>query len=300
MANFITGRIGVKVSIFVNLFIFIVMVIGTYILIDRQSKALEAELLRNAQTQSIVGAKMMSKVIEEAIDNGVFSVADAFDTNYVPIGNFTPPKFHTKYDTYLDKAILSLQDEFLVDKSIVFAVTVDKNGYLPTHNSPFQQPITGDVEKDKVGNRTKRVFNDPVGLKAAQNTQKGFQQIYKRDTGQTLWDISSPIMVKGKHWGGFRIGIELTTIETAKKKLMLTLLVIMGTILILSILLTTFIVSRFLAPVKALAIRADNLAHGKLLQDEIVATQHDEIGELQESLNRLRMSMLIALKMKSR
>lgn len=300
MANFITGKIGVKVSIFVNLFIFIVMVIGTYILIDRQSKALEAELLRNAQTQSIVGAKMMSKVIEEAIDNGVFSVTDAFDTNYVPIGNFTPPKFHTKYDTYLDKAILSLQDEFLEDKSIVFAVTVDKNGYLPTHNSRFQQPITGDVEKDKVGNRTKRVFNDPVGLKAAQNTQKGFQQIYKRDTGQTLWDISSPVMVKGKHWGGFRIGIELTTIETAKKKLMLTLLVIMGTILILSIILTTVIVGRFLAPVKALAERADNLAHGKHLQDEIVATQHDEIGELQESLNRLRMSMLIALKMKNR
>ena len=107
-------------------------------------------------------------------------------------------------------------------------------------------------------------------------------------------------MVKGKHWGGFRIGIELTTIEAAKQKLMLTLLVIMGTILILSIVLTTAIVSRFLAPIKVLSNRADSLAHGKNLQDEIVATQHDEIGELQESLNRLRMSMLIALKMKNR
>jgi HAMP domain-containing protein len=300
MANFITGKIGVKVSIFVNLFILIVMAIGTYVLIDRQSKALEAELLSKAQSQSIIGAKMMSKILEEAIDNGVFSVADAFDTNYVPIGNFTPPKFHTKYDTYLDKAVLSLQDEFLEDKSVVFAVTVDKNGYLPTHNSRFQQPITGDNAKDLTGNRTKRVFNDPVGLKAAQNTQKGFQQIYKRDTGQILWDISSPIMVKGKHWGGFRIGIELTTIDAAKKKLLLTLVVIMGTILILSIVLTTAIVSRFLAPIKTLSERADNLAHGKHLQEEIVATQNDEIGELQESLNRLRMSMLIALKMKNR
>jgi HAMP domain-containing protein len=300
MVQFITGKIGVKVSIFVNFFILIVMVIGTIILIDRQSASLEAELLSRGQIQSIVGAKMISKILEEAVDNGVFSVADAFDTNYAPIGNFTPPKFHTKYDTYMDKAILSLEDEFLQDKSVVFAVAVDANGYLPTHNSIFQQPITGDTEKDKVGNRTKRVFNDPVGLKAAQNTQKGFRQIYHRDTGQLMWDISTPIMVKGKHWGGFRIGIELTTIETAKKQLMLTLLAIMGTILVLSILLTTAIVSRSLAPIRVLSNRADELAHGKNLQDEIVSSRHDEIGELQGALNRLRMSMLIALKMKNK
>jgi HAMP domain-containing protein len=298
MAHFITGKIGVKVSIFVNFFILIVMAIGTYILIDRQSASLEAELLNRGQIQSIVAAKMVGKILEEAVDNGVFSVTDAFDTNYVTIGNFTPPKFHTKYDTYLDKAILSLEDEFLQDKSVVFAVAVDTNGYLPTHNSAFQKPITGDQEKDKVGNRTKRVFNDPVGLKAAQNKEKGFRQIYHRDTGQILWDISTPIMVKGKHWGGFRIAIELTTIETAKKQLMLTLLAIMGTILILSIILTTAIVSRSLAPIKALSNRADDLAHGKELQDEIATTRHDEIGELQGALNRLRMSMLIALKMK--
>ncbi|MFH0729411.1 MAG: HAMP domain-containing protein [Pseudomonadota bacterium] len=300
MIHFITGKIGVKVSILVNSFILIVMVIGTYILINKQSASLEAELFLRGQTQSIIGAKMIGKILDEAIDNGVFSVADAFDVNYVPIGNFVPPKYHTKYDAYMDKTILSLQDEFLLDKSVVFAVAVDKNGYLPTHNTPFQKQITGDAESDKVGNRTKRLFNDPIGLKAAQNTEKGFQQIYLRDTGQVMWDISSPIMVKGKHWGGFRIGIELTTINIAKRKLMLTLLTIMGAILVLSIFLTTVIVSYSLAPIKVLADSADNLARGKNLQYEIVATRHDEIGDLQESLNRLRMSMLIAMKMKNK
>jgi methyl-accepting chemotaxis protein len=300
MVHFITGKIGVKVSILVNFFILIVMAIGTYILINRQSQSLEAELLLRGQTQSIIGAKMIGKILDEAIDNGVFSVADAFDVNYVPIGNFSPPKYHTKYDAYMDKTILSLQDEFLLDKSVVFAVAVDNNGYLPTHNTPFQKQITGDAEVDKVGNRTKRLFNDPIGLKAAQNTEKGYQQIYLRDTGQVMWDIASPIMVKGKHWGGFRIGIELTTIDIAKKKLMLTLLTIMGTILVLSIVLTTVIVSFSLAPIKVLSGKADNLAKGKNLQDEIVSARHDEIGELQESLNRLRMSMLIAMKMKNK
>ena len=300
MANFITGKIGVKVSIIVNLFLFIVMAVGTYILISKQSESLEAELLYRGQMQSLIGAKITSKLIEEAIDNGVFTVSDAFDTNYVEFGNFTPPKYHTKYDAYFDKSILAIEDEFLQDKSVVFAIAVDANGYLPTHNSRFQQPITGDQQKDLVGNRTKRVFNDPIGLKAAKNLEKGFRQIYHRDTGQVIWDISSPITVKGKHWGNFRIGIELTTIEQAKQNLMYTLVAIMGSILILSILLTTVIVSRSLNPIRTLSARADELAHGRNLQDEIETSRKDEVGELQASLNRLRLSMLIAMKKKTK
>jgi len=31
-------------------------------------------------------------------------------------------------------------------------------------------------------------------------------QTYKRDTGEVMHDLSVPIYVDGKHWGGFRIG----------------------------------------------------------------------------------------------
>ncbi len=296
MFKFITGKIGVKVSLLVNFFILIVMSAGTYFLVTQQSLSLERELLSRGKIQSIVGAKMIGQIIEEAIDNGVFSVKDAFDTDYELIGNFEPPKYHTKYDFYLDKAILGLQDEFLLDKSIVFAVAVDKNGYLPTHNTRYQKPITGNPEQDKVGNRTKRVFNDPVGLKAAQNTAKGLLQVYHRDTGVTMWDVSSPIFVKGKHWGGFRIGLSLEVINTAKKKLMNTLVTMMGGILTLSLVLTFISVNRSLAPLRKLTIAATGLASGKNLKDEIRVTRHDEIGKLQETLDRLRLSMIIALK----
>lgn len=114
-------------------------------------------------------AKLISIVPEEAVDNGVFTVKDVFDTKYEIIAGFEPKKYHTKYYSYLDKAILSIQDEFLKDESVVFAVAVavDVNGYLPTHNTRYQQPITGDQQKDLVGKRTKRIFNDPNGLKAA-------------------------------------------------------------------------------------------------------------------------------------
>ena len=296
MFNFITSRIGVKVSLKVNCIILIVMSIGTYFLVSQQNQSLEQELLNRGKIQSIIGAKMIGQILEEAIDNGVLTVKDAFDTNYEIIGDFDPPKYHTKYDFYLDKAILGLEDEFLLDDSIVFAVAVDRNGYLPTHNTRFQKPITGDREKDKVGNRTKRVFNDPVGIKAARNTTKGFLQIYHRDTGEVMWDVSSPIYVKGKHWGAFRIGLSLEAIKAAQKKLTKTMITIMGGILLLSLILTFLTVNSSLAPLHTLTEIAMDLANGENLDREIKITRNDEIGKLQETLERLRMSMMIIFK----
>ena len=298
MMNFFTGRIGMKVSMIVNAFILIILSVGTYVLIAKQSGSLEAELLNRGRIQSIVGAKMVGQILEEAIDNGVFSVTDSFDTHYEKIGDFDPPKFHTKYDFYMDKAILALEDEFLDDQSIVYAVAVDTNGYLPTHNTRFQQPITGDQAKDKTGNRTKRIFDDPVGIKAARNVDKGLLQVYKRDTGETMWDVSSPIFVKGKHWGGFRIGLSLAAIDAAKTQLTHTVFGIMATILVISLSLIFIIVNHFLAPIRTLSDAANNIAAGKQLDEEIVTTNNDEVGELQGALDRLRTSMVIALRRK--
>lgn len=298
MMNFFTGRIGMKVSMIVNAFILIILSVGTYVLIAKQSRSLETELLNRGRIQSIVGAKMVGQILEEAIDNGVFSVTDGFDTHYEKIGDFDPPKFHTKYDFYMDKAILALEDEFLDDQSIVYAVAVDTNGYLPTHNTRFQQPITGDQAKDKTGNRTKRIFDDPVGIKAARNADKGLLQVYQRDTGETMWDVSSPIYVKGKHWGGFRIGLSLAAIDDAKTQLRHTVFGIMATILVLSLSLIFIIVNHFLAPIKTLSNTANSIAAGKQLDEEIVTTNNDEVGELQGALDRLRMSMVIALRRK--
>jgi len=142
------NKISVKVAIMVNLILFVVVAAGAYYIADQQSRSLESQLSERGKIESIIGAKQIGRIIEEAIDNGVFSVNDTFDTDYVMIPGFEPPKYHTKYDSYLDKAILSLQDEFLKDDSVVFAVTVDINGYLPTHNTRYQQPITGNQQKD--------------------------------------------------------------------------------------------------------------------------------------------------------
>ncbi len=288
------SKISVKVAILVTLVLSIVVVAGSYYIIKEQSDSLEAQLLERGKIESIIGAKLIGRVIEEAIDNGVFSVKDAFDTNYVLIPGFKPEKYHTKYDFYLDKAILALEDEFLKDDAVVFAVAVDLNGYLPTHNTRYQQPITGDQQKDLIGNRTKRIFNDQIGIQAAHNTIPAFQQIYHRDTGVTMWDISTPIQVKGKHWGGFRIGFSLAKTEQAKQALQLKLIGIMAGILVVSLIVIFITVNRALKPLTHFTRIASDLADGKV-DHKIEVKGRDEIAQLADVLERLRVSLKAAM-----
>ena len=111
-----------------------------------------------------------------------------------------------------------------------------------------------------------------------------------------MWDVSSPIYVKGKHWGGFRIGLSLDVIERAKNDLMKHLLIVMGVILVVSSIVTHVAVNFALAPLRQLTGVAQNLADAKNLDQEIPVTRKDEIGRLQAVLERLRLSMLVVLK----
>ena len=299
MVNIIREKIGIKVAILVNLILFFIIAAGTYVLIWQQSKSLEKEFLSKGRMHSATGAKIIGNIFDEAIDNGVFSVGQAFDKEYVEIPGFNPPKFHTKYDSYLGKAILPIEDEFLLDESIVFAVAVDTNGYLPTHNTRYQQPITGDPKVDLVGNRTKRIFNDPVGINSAKNTQIGYLQIYKRDTGVTMWDISSPIYVKGRHWGGFRIGMSLNSVNEAKQRLLFILIGIMGCILLISFVCIHKVVTKMLRPLEDLTMIAIKIADGSL-NSEIDVSSKNEIGRMEDAVKRLQTSLNLAMRKLSR
>jgi len=191
--------------------------------------------------------------------------------------------------------VLHFEDRFLTDEDFVFAVGVDNKGYLPTHNTKYQNPITGDPAKDLTGNRTKRIFNDPVGLAAARNTEPTLVQVYKRDTGETMWDVSAPVYVKGKHWGGFRLGVSMVRIDARKRALLWTLvgmftafgLVVTGSIFVM--------IKRAMGPVERLTKAADQISIGKGLEVPIKSASTDEIGRLTKSLDRLRASMQAAM-----
>ncbi len=169
----------------------------------------EEALAMHARMPGIVtaAAAEIGRLIEAAIDRGELKLDDAFDTNYVPLPNTKPQKFNTRYDSLADRLLPPVQEPLLDRyKEVTYAIACDTKGYVPTHNKRYSQPLTGDETRDMAGNRTKRIFADPVGKRCGEHEAPFLLQTYRRDTGEIMHDISSPIYVKGRHWGGFRIG----------------------------------------------------------------------------------------------
>jgi hypothetical protein len=141
------------------------------------------------------------------LTSGRLSVPQLFDTFYIPIPATDPQKFHTQYDSSIDGILQPILDKYLAqDKRLIFVIAVDKNGYVPTHNSRYTKPLTGNPEEDVLWNRTKRIFNDRTGLAAASNLEPYLLQRYNRDTGEEMVDLSIPIMIQNRHWGAIRFG----------------------------------------------------------------------------------------------
>lgn len=152
-------------------------------------------------------AAQISVLLDRAVDSGRIRLEDLFDDKYQPIPNTKPQKYKTRFDNFFDQSVTSLQ-EGLIEKHdwLVYGICCDRRGYVPTHNKRFSQPLTGNEKVDFLNNRTKRIFDDPVGRRCGDHEQPFLLQTYRRDTGEIMHDISAPIYVKSKHWGGLRIG----------------------------------------------------------------------------------------------
>lgn len=153
--------------------------------------------------QAVLAREQCKKILIDATDSG----HDIFDEAYKPIANSNPQKYSTRYDRAVERQLQGAYDQLVANvPGSVFSLCVDRKGYAPTHNSKYSRPLTGDLKKDLVESRDKRMFSDPVGLRAAQNLSPWLLQTYRRDTGEVLNDLSLPIEINGRHWGGIRLG----------------------------------------------------------------------------------------------
>jgi methyl-accepting chemotaxis protein len=152
-------------------------------------------------------AAEVGRLLEEAVSRGRISLDDLFAEEYRPVAGTRPQKFNTRFDSLTDQILPTLQERLVGGHGwLVYAIACDRKGYIPTHNRKFSQPLTGNEKTDFVNNRTKRIFDDPVGRRCGAHEESFLLQTYRRDTGEIMHDISAPIYVHGRHWGGFRIG----------------------------------------------------------------------------------------------
>jgi HAMP domain-containing protein len=298
MVQTIKNSLSLKVSLTLAVVTLVLTTAVAFFITSRQTRAMEELTLNKGKLAAALGAQTYSAMLEDAIDNGYLTVDEVFDTRYEPIKGYDfagKAKYHTRFDFYTDRVVLKFQDRFLESQDFVYAVGSDLNGYVPTHNTAYQRPLTGDATQDRLGNRTKRIFNDPVELAAASNREPSLVQRYQAEDGPTLWDVSSPILVKGKHWGGFRVGVSALEIANHKGELVAALAATFTVLGLFTVGLIFLMIKRAMRPLEALATTAARISVGDGLEIPISPSSPDEVGRMAKALDRLRASLKAAM-----
>lgn len=141
---------------------------------------------------------------------------DIWDQNYRPVPGTDPQKYEVGYLRSFEQQVQPLLEDALARlQGGVFTLLIDARGYGPIHNLKCSKPLTGDYATDLAGNRTKRLWTDPTGQRAAKNTQPLLLQTYARDTGEILSEINLPIRVDGRIWGNVRVGLDSKVLLTS-------------------------------------------------------------------------------------
>jgi methyl-accepting chemotaxis protein len=152
-------------------------------------------------------AAATSRALEHWLATQAVSEDQLFARLYYPIAKTNPQKFSTPYDALADRDVVSIEDKVLArSPAYQYALLTDLNAYVPAYNARFAQPLTGNTAEDYTSNRTKRMLADPSSLAAARSEARYLLQRTKLETGDVIYDLSVPIVVRGKHWGCARIG----------------------------------------------------------------------------------------------
>jgi methyl-accepting chemotaxis protein len=190
-------------------------------------------------------AQVLALDYEEAVGANIARFGRLFDVSRVPSTGFTPPKYHTAYDAFVDAAMMEKMDAVLAaEPQLTFALPFDLNAYAPAHNSVFTRDWTGDQAVDLVGNRSKRFFLDSGALTRAARMDLGVElpphaltraeiertgakltrpadgrrtlllQSYARDTGAILRALSVPLYVNGQRFGVVTLGWDPELLRT--------------------------------------------------------------------------------------
>jgi methyl-accepting chemotaxis protein len=205
-------------------------------------------------------ARECETVFDDAVDRGRVRLEELLDLSYEEITpatahtlsrifnvsrlgprGFDPPKYRTKTDHLFDTALMPVCDRCADhDPKIVYASVGDINGFSIMSSRALRQDITGDPQRDLIGNRIKRFFDDPLGLRAMRvglgstglsvpkraprsafdaarvdlsrpaGPREWLLQTYARDTGKIYDDLAFPVYCKDKRWGAVRVGFEPT------------------------------------------------------------------------------------------
>lgn len=173
-------------------------------------KLTDTEMRRHVKLR----ADKICSILEDSIARGVISESDLFDRDYILVEGSDPQQFTTSAAAFLDASAQDVvESAFEIGPGVVFSALMNSDGFLFLNSLEFSQPQrSNDPVWNSANSRNRRFFDDRVGMAVATSTEPVLLQAYRRDMGGgkfvTMKDISAPISVNGRHWGGFRIGYQ--------------------------------------------------------------------------------------------
>lgn len=155
-------------------------------------------------------AKAIEAALESAINSGEISLDDLFDKNPLPIQGSDPVQYMTRYMSFVERAFPPLHDPIMsLDERMVFCTVLDHNNLLATHNPQFSKPQGRDPVWNAANCRNRRKYTDKTAAAILRSTAPFLLQTYRRDMGggkfALMKDVSAPVMVSGRHFGGLRV-----------------------------------------------------------------------------------------------
>jgi len=186
-------------------------------LIGVGEELLEVTIASGADTQDVPFVRLVVETaarigaaFEAAIAGSEIALEDLMSRQLEPIPHTDPAQLMARFTAFTDRILPAFQEPILeFDPRVVFCAAVDGQGYLPTHNDKYSRPQGPHRSWNAANSRNRRVFDDRVGLAAGRNQRPYLVQTYRRDMGggafALMKDVSAPIHVLGRHWGGLRL-----------------------------------------------------------------------------------------------
>ena len=295
-------KLSFRLSFFLIIILGSIVTVFTVFLVNSRSEQLQKMMLQKGVAAAQTGAKIMSETLDNIIENGIYTKEELFNDTLVaiPLSDSIRTKYNgiskqeleaiqkyhyiTGLDLLLDTLIVAIQDEFFKDSEVEFAVLCDNQGYTPSHNSVYNHKLVGDYGVDNIRSRSKRVYYDK---NVASNVSEPYlREVYKRDTGEEMWKMSSPVFAKDKHWGSFRIGFSMKKTEEAVNELKINLILMMSLLLIITVISLNRATAFMMRPLDKLHKGVSRVSKGDLSYQINVKT-NDEIGDLARSFNKM-------------
>ncbi|MEL7188115.1 MAG: methyl-accepting chemotaxis protein [Pseudomonadota bacterium] len=154
------------------------------------------------------------EITEKLLAAGSVTQAQLFDQEYKEIAGSNPTRFTTGITEFADTHWKPLLNKvFNGSESVLAAICMDVNGFLPTHIDLYSQDPTGDIRHDTQYCRNGRILPDDPSFDANSRQDAYKMGISRQETDGTRYTLVRgvlvPVFIAGKLWGEFRVAYTL-------------------------------------------------------------------------------------------